>query len=172
MEFVPEGQHDSSRARSAWRAPPQKIRPVGYGVILAGVRTNRSRTSLGPIIPYPTGRFFRGRFPRHFVPGYDRCVPTGRACKRFATASRERASNFVTPFVGPKKHPKLPLSSYHLAPVEWREHRPGSGRFIAPKWALGFSPGFQPGDRRHGGRSKVPEACQAHHFASKSKMNN
>jgi hypothetical protein len=28
------------------RAPPQKIRPVGYGVILAGVRTNRSRTSL------------------------------------------------------------------------------------------------------------------------------
>jgi hypothetical protein len=27
------------------RAPPQRIRPVGYGVI-AGVRTNRSRTSL------------------------------------------------------------------------------------------------------------------------------
>ena len=24
------------------RAPPKKIRPVGYGVILAGVRTNRS----------------------------------------------------------------------------------------------------------------------------------
>jgi len=24
-------------------APPQKIRPVGYGVILAGVRTNRER---------------------------------------------------------------------------------------------------------------------------------
>jgi hypothetical protein len=28
------------------RAPHQKIRPVGYGVILAGARTNRSRTSL------------------------------------------------------------------------------------------------------------------------------
>src|SRR5580693_9489244 len=27
--------------------------------------------------------------------------------------ARERASNFVTPFVGPKKHPKLPLSSRH-----------------------------------------------------------
>ena len=25
------------------RTPPQKIRPVGYGLILAGVRTNRSR---------------------------------------------------------------------------------------------------------------------------------
>jgi hypothetical protein len=31
-----------------------------------------------PIIPYPTGRFFRGGFPRHFVPGYDRIVPPGR----------------------------------------------------------------------------------------------
>jgi hypothetical protein len=35
-------------------------------------RIERSLKCLGsvklrPIIPYPTGRFFRGRFPRHFV---------------------------------------------------------------------------------------------------------
>jgi len=78
-------------------APPQESRPVGYGVIRAGVRADsgnghrieqllehhRTRTfqeeylasvkkhglhfdekylwdSLRPIIPYPTGRFFRG----------------------------------------------------------------------------------------------------------------
>jgi hypothetical protein len=34
-----------------------------------------------PIIPYPTGRSFEGRFPRHFVPGYDRTVPPGQAEK-------------------------------------------------------------------------------------------
>jgi hypothetical protein len=40
------GRCDRSLARSARKAPPQKIRPVGYGVILAAVRTNRSRTSV------------------------------------------------------------------------------------------------------------------------------
>jgi hypothetical protein len=35
------------------------------------------------IIPYPTGRFFGGRFPRHFVPGYDRTVPPGRTILEF-----------------------------------------------------------------------------------------
>jgi hypothetical protein len=25
----------------------------------------------------PTGRFFSGTLPRHFVPGYDRCCPYG-----------------------------------------------------------------------------------------------
>src|ERR1700722_5923281 len=41
-----KGRCDRSLARSAWESPPQKIRPVGYGVVLAGVRSNRSRTSL------------------------------------------------------------------------------------------------------------------------------
>ena len=31
--FVPEGQHDSSQARSAWESVPRKNRPVGYGMI-------------------------------------------------------------------------------------------------------------------------------------------
>jgi hypothetical protein len=40
IAFVPEGQGDRSLARSAWESPPQKSRPVGYGLILAGVRTS------------------------------------------------------------------------------------------------------------------------------------
>jgi hypothetical protein len=34
MYFVPEGQQDRSLARSAWTAPPQQSRPVGYGMIV------------------------------------------------------------------------------------------------------------------------------------------
>ena len=53
--------------------PPQKSRPVGYGMIRAGVRTDLKIRrgnfekylwdQLRQIIPYPTGRFFRRRFP-------------------------------------------------------------------------------------------------------------
>jgi hypothetical protein len=38
MAFVPEGQADRSLARSAWDNATPKSRPVGYGVIGAGVR--------------------------------------------------------------------------------------------------------------------------------------
>ena len=38
MAFVPEGQADRSLARSAWDNATPKSRPVGYGVIRAGVR--------------------------------------------------------------------------------------------------------------------------------------
>ncbi|HYY28201.1 MAG TPA: hypothetical protein VE860_09670, partial [Chthoniobacterales bacterium] len=31
-----------------------------------------------PITPYPTGRVSWDTFSRHFVPGYDPSVPTGR----------------------------------------------------------------------------------------------
>jgi hypothetical protein len=41
-----KGRCDRSLARSAWESPTPKDRPVGYGVILAAVRTNRLRTSL------------------------------------------------------------------------------------------------------------------------------
>ena len=40
MGFVPEGRCDRSLARSAWDSATQKSRPVGYGVIRAGVRTD------------------------------------------------------------------------------------------------------------------------------------
>src|ERR1700722_17189742 len=68
----------------SWRAwhevpgktPPQKSRPVGYGVIRAGVRPFWISCARS----YRTLRdgSFEGRFPRHFVPGYDRVVPAGR----------------------------------------------------------------------------------------------
>jgi len=80
MYFVPEGQHDRSQARSAWdSAHPQKSRPVRYGMIRVRVRTDSKIgylaclkkhdvhfdekylwDQLRLIIPYPTGRFFRG----------------------------------------------------------------------------------------------------------------
>jgi hypothetical protein len=41
MAFVvPEGRYDRSLARSAWDSATQKSRPVGYGLIRAGVRTD------------------------------------------------------------------------------------------------------------------------------------
>ena len=36
----PEGQYDRSLARSAWDIATPRSRPVGYGLILAGVRTS------------------------------------------------------------------------------------------------------------------------------------
>jgi hypothetical protein len=46
---VPEGWSDRSLARSAWTAPPQKSRPVGYGLIRAGMR----RDSMIGVISLP-----------------------------------------------------------------------------------------------------------------------
>ena len=71
MAFVPEGRCDRSLARSAWDSATQKSRPVGYGLIRAGVRTGtRSYRTL-------RDGSLGGRFPRHFVPGYDHAVPLG-----------------------------------------------------------------------------------------------
>jgi hypothetical protein len=68
-----------------------KSRPVGYGLIRAGVRTahqvgrceGRSIDTSGIRCagPYRTLRdgSFNGRGPRHSVPGYDRTVPPGLA---------------------------------------------------------------------------------------------
>jgi hypothetical protein len=40
LRSVPEGQHDRSLARSAWDSATLKGRPVGYGMINIGVRTD------------------------------------------------------------------------------------------------------------------------------------
>jgi hypothetical protein len=40
MAFVLEGRYDRGLARSAWDTAAQEIRPVGYGLIRAGVRTD------------------------------------------------------------------------------------------------------------------------------------
>jgi len=47
MAFVPEGQADRSLARSAWDNATPKSRPVGYGVIRAGVRRADSMIEVG-----------------------------------------------------------------------------------------------------------------------------
>jgi hypothetical protein len=96
MVCFPEGQLDRSQARSAWDNATPKSRPVGYGVIRAGVRADsmigvtkfqirRLKTltlSVGLAAPdhtVPYGTVLsEGRFPRHFVPGYDRAVPPGQ----------------------------------------------------------------------------------------------
>jgi hypothetical protein len=43
VAFVPEGPCDRSLARSAWDITIPRNRPVGYGLILAGVRTSIRR---------------------------------------------------------------------------------------------------------------------------------
>src|ERR1700755_2460089 len=43
VAFVPEGPQDRSLARSAWDITIPRNRPVGYGLILAGVRTSIRR---------------------------------------------------------------------------------------------------------------------------------
>ena len=52
-------------------------------------------------MPYPTGRFFRGTLPRHFVPGYDHPVPLGR---NTFSAPRLRLSQRLWGF-NPGDHP-------------------------------------------------------------------
>src|SRR5271155_5285283 len=86
-------------------ASPQKSRPVGYGVIRAGVRTDtnfqeqylalplrntapistRNTSGISYARSYRTLRdgSFEGRFPWHFVPGYDRCCPSGTRLQTF-----------------------------------------------------------------------------------------
>ena len=111
---------DRSLARSAWNSATQKCRPVGYGVIRAGVRTDsmigvtkfriqklKRKQKHGAHVDekylwiscarsYRTLRdgSFEGRFPRHFVPGYDQPVPPGQ--KPFA---HRRASHSVCTYV-------------------------------------------------------------------------
>src|SRR3984957_12563500 len=98
----PGGTCDRSLARSARNSATQKSRPVGYGLIRAGVRTDSmigvTKFRIGKLrskhgaqvdekyllvfatpdhtVPYGTV-LSRDAFPRHFVPGYDRCCPYG-----------------------------------------------------------------------------------------------
>ena len=90
-------------------APSKKSRPVGYGLIRAGVRTDsmigvtkfrvRKPAKFMLYDFWPTRQFlsisyarsyrtlrdgsFEGRFSRHFVPGYDRGCPYGTRWQTF-----------------------------------------------------------------------------------------
>jgi hypothetical protein len=79
MAFVPEGRCDRSLARSAWDSATQKSRPLGYGLIRAGVRTDsmigltKFRARNQKNIGLDSSNSFW-----HFVPGYHQPVPQGR----------------------------------------------------------------------------------------------
>src|ERR1700692_781435 len=60
--FVPEGQRDRSQARSAWDSANPKSRPVGYGMIRAGVRTDSTWRTFPREIPLKLAA------PDHTVP--------------------------------------------------------------------------------------------------------
>jgi hypothetical protein len=47
---VPEGRCDRSLARSAWDSANPKSRPVGYGTIRAGVRTDSTWRTFSPTV--------------------------------------------------------------------------------------------------------------------------
>jgi hypothetical protein len=83
--------------------PPQKSRPVGYGLIRAAMRAKfddwsdeislrntahisaRNTSGISCARSYRTLQdgSFEGRFPRHSVPGYDRCCPSGARWQTF-----------------------------------------------------------------------------------------
>jgi hypothetical protein len=50
----------------------------------------------------PTGRFFSGTLPRHFVPGYDRCCPYGTKYVLRAEALIKLAFMRVNPGLKPR----------------------------------------------------------------------
>jgi hypothetical protein len=74
--FVPEGQHDSSQARSAWVAMQRETPSRRDGRSLVSPRDICRRTNIGSIVPLGRGYFRRDS--RHFVPGYYRVVPPGQ----------------------------------------------------------------------------------------------
>src|SRR4029078_13697070 len=98
MAFVPEGQHDSSKARSAWNHEENISVPAG--------RLNRSRrrSDAGDksghelsfddkylwtrLRPPPQGRSLSPSLPRHFVPGYYQPVPPGQKPFVYRSASQ------------------------------------------------------------------------------------
>jgi hypothetical protein len=78
MAFVPEGQAESSQARSAWVTIQRG--PVPEGRLKSHpnnrLTTFRSQAEIGSNVPLGLGYF--SHHTRHFVPDYDRAVPPGR----------------------------------------------------------------------------------------------
>ena len=101
--FVPEGPPIVAWHEVPGKAPPEKDRPVGYGLIRAGVRwrfddwsdeiSNTKTENIYVVCGISCARSYRtlrdgsfeGRWPRHFVPGYDRLAVIGpERCRRLA----------------------------------------------------------------------------------------
>jgi hypothetical protein len=58
------------RARRSWWTIPRVKTGLNPGRRPLDPAGHKTKT-------YPTGQYFRGALPRHFVPGYDRTVPPG-----------------------------------------------------------------------------------------------
>src|SRR5580700_7600714 len=81
--FVPEGLHEGSLARSAWKRviraiPSRRERCDRVGTSGYSMPGKRSRTIDNIDQTVPTGRVLFLFSSRHFVPGYPHKVPTGR----------------------------------------------------------------------------------------------
>jgi hypothetical protein len=70
MVFVPEGQPDSSQARSAWNHEENSPPPMMFDRILEFM--NGFSAKIGSIVPL--GRGYFPYHPKHSVPGYYRAV--------------------------------------------------------------------------------------------------
>ena len=64
---------------------------VFHNFVTPIIESVRSSAHLHESYPYPTGRLFGWRRPRHFVPGYDRTVPPGH----FAMGSGRKSLNLT-----------------------------------------------------------------------------
>src|SRR5271166_4003583 len=86
MAFVPEGQVDSSQARSAWVVMQRGPRPGGTVEVMVSPEWREERQvfllkNSGPMMFDSIVPLGRGYFPhdsRHFVPGYYQPVPPGQ----------------------------------------------------------------------------------------------
>src|SRR5271154_5985820 len=90
MAFVPEGQADSSQARSASGIDVKRLRPGGTVEVIVSPSVSR----IGSIVPLGRGHFPRDS--RHFVPGYYRAVPPGQNQSPSAVQTIHKESITIT----------------------------------------------------------------------------
>ena len=161
MAFVPEGRCDRSLARSAWDSATQKSRPVEYGLIRAGLRTD---STIGVTKFEYAAHFFDEKYlrvscarsyrtlrddslgrgcPRHFVPGYYHAVPPGtryilRSDALFKLALMGLKA-WVEPYYpfGTKSQPKNSpylhaIRDWYLSPPLWANRREFTGASSGP----------------------------------------
>ncbi len=84
MAFVPEGQADSSQARSAWVAMQRDPRPGGTVEVIVSPTRESKRYWPWPnyflafrVLKHVFATFLSLNDSGHFVPGYYQCCPSG-----------------------------------------------------------------------------------------------
>ena len=94
--FVPEGLHEGSLARNAWKRviraiPSRRERCDRVGTSGYSMPGKRSRTIDNIDQTVPTGRVLFLLSSRHFVPGYPHAVPPGRIVQGLEPCPSHRA---------------------------------------------------------------------------------